>query len=599
MAHIAQPPPANGAKPNSWLIPVFLGSLMGFLGMLLFEVLKDTLAPQNLSLWESHWMTIGFSTLAAAVISYFQWRRSTSEAQRIAHERQIQFEIVQRNESMLQGIMDNTNAIVYVKDLDGRYLRMNQVWSKEMARPIDSSIGKSDTELFGAEQAAPWIANDTEVLRQGLPVTREETFSPARTFVAAKFLLKDTSGKPYALCGLSTEITALKEAEAGEHRMRALLKNIIDSMPSVLVGVDPEMRVTQWNWEAERLTGISAKQAFGQPVASVIPQLQAKLELVTAAIRERSIKKQQKANVHSSGKPGIMDITVFPLVANCTQGAVIRMDDVTERVRLEEMMIQSEKMFSIGGLAAGMAHEINNPLAGMLQNAQVVINRIAPDRVPNKTAAEKCGLNMTQLTQYLDLREIPLMLQAIRESGERAATIVHNMLSFSRRSTGGKSLESIHTLLEATLKLAENDYDLKKKYDFRKIDIQRQYAENLPSINCNRTEIQQVFLNLLKNSAQALAEKQDCNPKIVLRTGVDGSRIRIDIEDNGPGISDEVRVRIFEPFFTTKPVGSGTGLGLSVSFFIIVENHGGSLDVSSVVGSGTTFSIFLPIQSAD
>ena len=155
-------------------------------------------------------------------------------------------------------------------------------------------------------------------------------------------------------------------------------------------------------------------------------------------------------------------------------------------------------------------------------------------------------------------------------------------------------------LLDNTIELASSDYDLKKKYDFRRIDIVREYDPTMPEVPCERTKIQQVFLNILKNSAQAMAQEKDegKEPLIALRVQRDGDTALIEIEDNGPGMDDATRKRVFEPFFTTKGIGDDTGLGLSVSYFIITKNHGGTLSVESTPGIGAKFIIRLPLHQS-
>jgi signal transduction histidine kinase len=190
----------------------------------------------------------------------------------------------------------------------------------------------------------------------------------------------------------------------------------------------------------------------------------------------------------------------------------------------------------------------------------------------------------------------------IAESGRRAAKIVSSMLSFSRKSDLKFELRDLRLLLDETVEIASNDYNLAKHYDFRKIAIVREYAEALPDAWCEGGQIQQVLLNLLKNGAQAMFEaasgdgQAGRNDRFILRAYRDRQWVCIEIEDNGPGMSASVRRRIFEPFFTTKEVGSGTGLGLSVSYFIITQNHRGSIEVKPVRTGGSCFVIHLPIE---
>ncbi len=187
------------------------------------------------------------------------------------------------------------------------------------------------------------------------------------------------------------------------------------------------------------------------------------------------------------------------------------------------------------------------------------------------------------------------MLEGVKESGERAASIVSDMLTFSRRSDSKNQPVNLKDILERTIDMAGKDYDLKKKYDFRHIEIIREYGTEDHVIDCIETEIEQVVLNLLRNAAQAMTNNSEQTPpRIILRTSCENKTMRIEIEDNGSGMDEETRMRVFEPFFTTKPVGIGTGLGLSVSHMIITKNHQGFIEVESEKEKGTKFTLRLP-----
>ena len=261
------------------------------------------------------------------------------------------------------------------------------------------------------------------------------------------------------------------------------------------------------------------------------------------------------------------------------------------------MMIQTEKMQSIGGLAAGMAHEINSPLAGIIQSAQIIENRTKPDMEQNIKVAREIGIDLEKLHLYFQQRKIYVMTRSILDAGRRAADIVANMLTFSRKSDSVFSLQRIDKVLDQTLGIVIKDFDLKKHMDFKKIKIQRHYDADLPETPCDRGKLQQVFFNILKNGAQAMMENlKNREPEFRIATLREGNSVVIEIEDNGPGMDETVKARIFEPFYTTKSVGAGTGLGLYISYFIIVENHKGSITVESVPGKGTNFIIRLPLQ---
>ncbi len=384
------------------------------------------------------------------------------------------------------------------------------------------------------------------------------------------------------------------------NRVKLYLKNIIDSMPSILVGVDSHEKITRWNIGAEKFTSIKEKDAEGKLFQDLFSWYGFQKVNIKKSIKTKIVQKRTKIPVIRNGQTRYFDMTIYPLRGSDLEGAVIIIDDVTRHVRLEEVMIQSEKMVSVGGLAAGMAHEINNPLAGILQNTAVVKNRLEADIPANHMAAEAAGTNMMAIKKFMENREIFRMLANVKESGIRAAEIVKDMLGFARKSEGTFSPYYMDKLLDETLKLASADYDLKKHFDFKHIIIKREYQKNLPQIFCNKGQIQQVILNILQNGAQAMAAYRDKNtsqpPKFIVRIKSKDHSVIIEIEDNGPGMDATISKRVFEPFFTTKPVGFGTGLGMSVSYFIITHTHKGSIEVESSPENGTKFIIILPIK---
>ncbi len=379
------------------------------------------------------------------------------------------------------------------------------------------------------------------------------------------------------------------------NRLQEYLKKIIDAMPSILISIDSNSRITQWNPEAENATGISTEEAKDKFLLDVFPQFNEMMEDVKDAIEHQEILRLTKTLWKIKGGSHYVDILVYPLKAEGIEGAVIRVDDISDRVRMEQTMMQTEKMMSVGGLAAGMAHEINNPLGVILQGVQNIKRRFSPDFKKNIQAAQQCSIDLKNLNSYLERREINNFIEGISESGKRASSIIENMLQFSRKSDQKKRLVNLVELIERSIDLASKDYDLKKEYDFRNINLIREYGDNEQMLNCSETEIKQVVLNLLKNAAHAVYYKKNTGKsRIIIRTSLDKNMVRIEVEDNGYGIDEEIQKRIFEPFFTTKPEGIGTGLGLSVSYMICTNNHNGTLEVKSRPGEGTTFIIRLP-----
>ena len=272
--------------------------------------------------------------------------------------------------------------------------------------------------------------------------------------------------------------------------------------------------------------------------------------------------------------------------------------DVTELKKMQEVMIQTEKMISVGGIAAGIAHEINNPLGAIMQASQNMRQRMNTILPANIAAAEDAGLDLDALQRYLKARKVDRFIEDIRSAAIRASSIIRHMLDFSRSSAARSTASDLRGLVARAVNLAASDYDLKKNYDFRKIRIDIQFSDDLPPVSCVETEVEQVLLNLLRNAAQALAgmNPPPDEPRIILRAFPHGDWLRLEVEDNGPGMEPEVQRRIFEPFYTTKPPGVGTGLGLSVSYFIITKGHEGRMSVESYPGEGSVFRIDLPVS---
>ena len=522
-----------------------------------------------------------------------------STVMRDISERKRSEESLMQEKKVSDNIIESLPGIFYMFDERGRFVRWNKKLETVSGYSAEETAQMRPTEFFEGEDKTLIAGRIEKVFAEGQSEVEAflVTNRGARIPYYLTGLRMTVDGKVH-LVGLGVDITDRKRAEEETQRLRLLLKNMIDSMPSFLVAVDAQGRVTHWNRQAEHAMGLLPEEAEGQPLEKVFPTLEARLEQVRAATHRRQATSVEKIADYADGQEHFSDVMVYPLVSNGIEGAVIRVDDVTERVRLEEMMIQSEKMMAVGGLAAGMAHEINNPLSGILQNIQVAQDRTTGDLPANRQAAAECGTTLEAIRAYLGRRKVDQMLEAVKASGRRAAKTVQNMLSFSRKSDADVTFHDPGQLLDQTLELAASDYDLKKKYDFRQIDVVRQYAPDVPKVPCEGTKIQQVLLNLLKNGAQAMAGQKDrCEPpRLILRTGREGDMVRIEVEDNGPGMDEATRRRVFEPFFTTKEVGAGTGLGLSVSYFIITENHRGTMAVESAAGQGTKFVVRLPLK---
>ncbi|MGD8589352.1 MAG: ATP-binding protein [Chromatiales bacterium] len=402
--------------------------------------------------------------------------------------------------------------------------------------------------------------------------------------------------RKYKAIALDQTNRRLRETADQLETTRAYLRNVFDSMPSTLIGVDAKGRVSMWNMGAEKLFGLTPAKVIGKSFSKAIPAYASLMPKLMDAINTGTPTLIERHVSHEVGKPRFSEIMIYPLHAVGTRGAVVRIDDITQRIQIEQMMVQSEKMLTVGGLAAGMAHEINNPLSGILQSTQNILRRVSPELAENLAVAKQLGLDLETMNAFLDRRGVLGFLEGIREAAQRAGRIVSDMLAFSRRSTSEFTQVSINELLDTVVRIASTDYDLKKTYDFKKIKIIKDYDPTLPMVLCDRVEIEQVLLNLIKNATYAMAEADSTKDQFIyLRSAREAETIRIEIEDTGPGMDEQTKRRVFEPFFTTKPIGVGTGLGLSVSYYIISEQHKGTISVDSTPNRGARFIIRLPV----
>ncbi len=506
---------------------------------------------------------------------------------------------------LFHALVDHANDLIVLLDAGtGQVVDANLTACGRLGLTREALTGRLFLELFEAEpgSALPeWLGRhgaslDAEGPGGGVHAVVLVEPDGGRAFFELTLSAVRSGGRDFAVA-VAREVTQRKKADQELQLARNAIQHILDSMPSLVVGVDVKARVTYWNLAAARVTGLAVSQASGRLVEEVFPGLARHMDAVWTALERGEPVMRQKLPDQVEGSELLHDLLVFPLMdAGAVHGAVIRLDDVTEQARMEELIMQTEKMMSLGGLAAGMAHEINNPLAGILQNVQNIERRLSPGLPMNIAASQACGVEMGAVNCYLERRELPALLSGVREAGQRAARIVANMLDFTRGSPSGKVPKALPELVNRAVEIASTDYDLKKKYDFRRIAIIREFDPALPQAMCSPGEIEQVLLNLLRNAAQALASQPDKpDPSITLRLLREEDFAVIEVEDNGPGMDEALTRKIFEPFFTTKSPGEGTGLGLSVSYFIITRNHFGKIAVDSKPGRGSRFIIHIPL----
>jgi PAS domain S-box-containing protein len=375
---------------------------------------------------------------------------------------------------------------------------------------------------------------------------------------------------------------SLKQKVEEYERLKEFSENIVESINVGIVAADLEDRVGSWNSQMETLTGISRERATGQRLRDLFPaafmqsldetrELAGVHQLYKIPLRQRAWGQFAAAGANGNGNGNghtasqaerLVNLAIAPLVTRDQEkiGRLIIFDDVTERAELEQRLVQNDKLSSIGLLAAGVAHEVNTPLAVISSYAQMLTKQISGDDPKSK------------------------LLDKIAKQTFRASEIVNSLLNFSRTSkTEFEELDLNRTVRE-TLSLIE--HQLEKAG----VTIEFTPEPGLPPIKGNNGKLQQVFLNLFLNARDAM----DRGGVLRVTTSSGDSHARVTVRDSGKGIDPEHMARIYDPFFTTKGMSKGTGLGLAVTYGIVRE-HGGHIEADSQPGEGSTFSLDFPL----
>jgi PAS domain S-box-containing protein len=512
--------------------------------------------------------------------------------------RRLAEEALSASEKTARALLDGIHNSAYLIDLKGSILAVNSTAAKR--------AGKDASELLGSclwDHYAP--AEITHRRRQmaaravftGQAVRFEDERS-GKIYDQTYYPEFNDAGEVVRIAVLAIDVTeqrmALKALEGSEKRFRTLIEDA-----PIGISMVQDLHYSYVNRAYLKIFGFSdPAQLIGTPICDrIAPQCRSEItELALRCVGEASVPcESETIGLRQDGSPFPCHLDITKLVFDDGPMSISFARDLTERQQARDLMVQAEKMAMIGGLAAGMAHEINNPVGIIIQNLQNIERRLSDELPDNLQVAEDLGISLPLLRAYLEKRSIFNLLGKMYNAGERTTRIVANILQFSRRSDSERTFASLPEIIERAVELAANDYDLKKKYDFRNIKIVRDFAPDLPMVPVNATEFEQVIINILKNAAQAMAEHRSPRPEINITASSEDAAAVIKVSDNGPGMDEGTRKRIFEPFFTTKEVGVGTGLGLSVSYTLITQNHKGVFTVDSAPGEGALFTIRLPL----
>ncbi len=486
---------------------------------------------------------------------------------------------LQQSQDLFHSFMNHSPVLAFMKDEEGRRVWVNEPYARFFQRDVESMRGLDDSELLPPMTAARLRREDQAVLARGEPLQSEQVVpSPdgvLHHWLNHKFTLSDANGRRL-LGGVSIDITARKHAEKALRRSEESFRALIEGMPEAifahrggnLLYINPAGLAFLDQRSVEELAGKSLLELIHpDDRGEAANVLEGSLEKGPATTREVRF-------LRAGGQVMTAELSAMRLLFDGEPATVVNARNITERKQMQARLLLADRLASVGTLAAGVAHEINNPLAFVLSNLGFL--------------EEECQLLRDELPRER-LGEMEDVLRETKQGAERVRHIVRDLRTLSRDEGELLSDVDVRAVIESSLGLVRNELRHRARLvkDF----------EPVPMVRASEGRLGQVLLNLLINAAHAVPDGKPGQNEVRVRLRAIAGRVVIEVMDTGCGIPPEVRDRIFDPFFTTKPVGMGTGLGLSICHGI-VTGMGGDITVESEVGRGSTFRITLPIPQA-
>jgi len=516
--------------------------------------------------------------VASAVIAYIS--RSIGQSVDAAYAERERSEMALRAaQDQFQAILDNASSLIYVKDLDGRFLLANEKLETLFGQAGGELLGKTSHDFLPKEIADAHRANDLEVMKKQQPLSLEEITRQAdgeHTFLSIKFPLFSPGSSMYGICGISTDITERKlmegELRASEEKYRTLFENSNVGMYRSRIDGSG---IVDCNEKFAEMYGYTREELIDQPSRVLWADPEARKEVRDILVETGEIASHEAEFLTKDGKIKhvLLSAKLFP-ESGILEGANV---DITDRKLLEEQLHQAQKMESVGRLAGGVAHGLNNMLTATQGYTEMAKSDLPAD--------SKVFTN----------------LEEAQKSSAQAVELTRQLLLFSRHAPMKRRTMELNQTIRNVLPLIERMVN-------EKYVLTSNLSDDSVSIEADPTNIDQVIINLVLNARDAMPD----GGRILIETrlvdvgddylethpdGHSGRYLCLTVKDSGIGIDEETLSRIFEPFFTTKGVGQGTGLGLSVSYGII-EQLGGWIDVESEPGVGSAFRVFIPIADA-
>jgi PAS domain S-box-containing protein len=476
-----------------------------------------------------------------------------------------------KNEARFTELFETLQEGIYIATPAGAILDANPALVRMLGYDSKEELLKKQVpEIFVDKSERKAIQDEVErqPMLQGREITLLRKDGNSIVCLNTAAAVRDTSGTVIRYQGALMDITERREMERRLHQQQEFARRLVDSFPDLILVLDSASLYTFVSPRSKEILGFTPEEIqaldFGHCAhPEDMPALRALFDdIVTGRQLFASLEVRVR---HKLGEWRLIRFNFSPLFneAGRIDGVVLSGRDVTELKRLEEQLIQAEKLAAMGQMLAGVAHELNNPLTAILGVTELLRER---DGFEDSTKRQ---------------------LELTHRQARRAARIVQNLLEFSRPASPQKKPLDVNSLIERTMQLHE--HSLRRN----NVDVEFHPQPGLPGIIGDPNQLIQIFLNLITNAEQAIREVRD-NGRIQIRLSRAASRLSITVQDDGVGIRPEALPRIFDPFYTTKRPGGGTGLGLSICMSIVRE-HGGSIEAESLPGGGSAFTVFLPI----
>ena len=373
-----------------------------------------------------------------------------------------------------------------------------------------------------------------------------------------------------------------------------ILQNLFSSVPFALISLDMDLKIVYMNYKAEYYSKVLNAHAIGKKYNTIFPFFEIYKDKIQEVKRTKKTINITRIKWKNYSNEKYLKIVIAPLNSDIFDGIIIRISDDTEMVKYQNMLVQTEKIFSLSRLSVGMAHELSNPIAGLFQNYNLLVNRLFKDNPKNRRVLKEANINFEDMQKFRKLQNIEEVISRADEQCDRAQKIIYWILHLAKKDDANFAYVSIQKLLDNALEVTRNDI-LLAEINF-KTKLHSSIAENVPELFCNVRKMEIVIVNILRNICHKFEIDKTENPLIFFNAKIVDNFFELVFEENSEGYTSDERNEIFEPFSKAQLVQDNLGLSMFNVHFIITEIHQGSISVESKPNSNTKYRILIPIQ---